>query len=280
MNALTADLAEPIPTLHRRGYLMNLAAPVPEDFDLVTVSSSLSQKPRYNGMARFFYPVSEHLLSGAYAIKSGWRPQGWDDDRYEVADLIREWLAHEFDEVFLLDVPTPLKIRINGWPELSRRHDIAGRVAFGLEAEISPAMKSFVKQLDTQMLVVEAKYIMSGEAGRIMIAFAKRKQNLGDEDSVFLNEILAPRFRRYEASRLHEASQNLWRDLLGFLRHCAPNRLNEHLVSFFEAHLSSADIDDACGLSLSMHDAFVAADFKLLNHGVDIQRIAQPASLG
>jgi len=115
--------------------------PNPSDFTIDVVAHALSLKCRFNGQCREFYSVAQHsvIVSNACSPEN----QLWG-------------LFHELDEVFLPDIPTPIKHHIKEWKELSKKHLNAGADAFGLHR----LMPDEVKEMDLRALSTEREDIM------------------------------------------------------------------------------------------------------------------------
>lgn len=96
---------------------VNPFAPKPEDFTLEVVAHALALKTRFNGHCNFFYSVAQHCVM----VSEHCSPENalWG-------------LLHELDEVFLPDVPRPIKRQLPQWREVAELHMQAGAKAFGL----------------------------------------------------------------------------------------------------------------------------------------------------
>lgn len=95
--------------------------PKPDDFSLETVAHALALKCRFNGQCKFFYSVAQHSV--IVSLHCSQENALWG-------------LLHELDEVFLPDVPRPIKPTIPGWKELAEKHMRAGATAFKLRMPI------------------------------------------------------------------------------------------------------------------------------------------------
>jgi uncharacterized protein len=125
------------------GRQMNPLEPKPEDFDIDIVAHALSLKCRYNGHAIEFFSVAQHAILVSMFVEPEHAMWG---------------LMHELDEVFLPDIPRPLKPFVQGWEKIAEKHMIAGAAAFGLTLPMPPN----VKYVDSQMLHTEQDYLMPG----------------------------------------------------------------------------------------------------------------------
>jgi len=120
-------------------------SPSLDDFDIVTIAHSLALKTRWNGQCISFYSVAQHCI--------------------HVADLVApefklKALFHEMDEVFLPDIPRPLKPLIPKWKDLALDHQTIGFEAMGL----SQGIPIEVHHADNIMLATEARDLMRIDA--------------------------------------------------------------------------------------------------------------------
>jgi len=86
-----------------------------EHVSLGTVARALAYRQRWAGCTPHFYSVGQHCLAGAKVFSARGRQ-----------DLALAFLCHDLGEVFLPDLPAPLKplVRINGepWEVVERDH--------------------------------------------------------------------------------------------------------------------------------------------------------------
>ena len=115
--------------------------PRPEDFSIAVVAHALSLKCRYNGHCEFFYSVAYHSILVSQHV----------EPRHALIGLL-----HELDEVFLPDVPRPIKPFLRGWKAIAERNMIAGCQAFGIEYPFPEQ----VHYVDAQMLNTEKEILM------------------------------------------------------------------------------------------------------------------------
>lgn len=116
------------------------------------VAHALAMKCRFAGQCTHFYSVAEHCVRGSHIVPS----------EYALA-----FLLHELDEVFLPDVPGPIKASVYfddgqamiSWKTLAARHERAILSALNLPALETHAPE--VKRADLQMLAWEARDLMS-----------------------------------------------------------------------------------------------------------------------
>jgi hypothetical protein len=128
----------------RRGVLIDLFDPPPSAFDIGTVAHALAQKCRWGGQAARFYSIAQHCVLTSWLVPDEVALQG---------------LLHELDEVFLPDVPGPLKHLpwAAEWRALCDRHMRAGCAWHGLPYPFDER----VHLADELLLSTEARDIMS-----------------------------------------------------------------------------------------------------------------------
>lgn len=117
-------------------------APKPEDFEIEVVAHALALKTRFNGHCNFFYSVAQHCVLVS---------------RFCSPENALWGLLHELDEVFLPDIPRPIKRELPFWGEISEKHMQAGAKAFNLQC---PVPKE-VKYVDAAALCSEMHDVMS-----------------------------------------------------------------------------------------------------------------------
>jgi len=117
-------------------------APKPEDFTIEVVAHALALKTRFNGHCNFFYSVAQH----AVMVSENCSPEN------ALAGLL-----HELDEVFLPDIPRPIKREMPSWKKLSEQHMRAGAKSFGLQYPFADE----VKYIDAAALHAEMFDVMS-----------------------------------------------------------------------------------------------------------------------
>ena len=125
------------------GTQVNLRAVTPDDFTLRNVAQGLAHKCRFGGFTTPFYSVAQHCVLVSHLC----------EEQYALQALL-----HELDEVFLPDIPRPLKnLFPAAWHSLARDHFITGCRAFGVPHDLPEA----VHTADRVALFIEADNFMS-----------------------------------------------------------------------------------------------------------------------
>lgn len=129
--------------------------PDPKLISISDVAHALSFKCRYTGHSKRFYSVAEHsVLMAHYAHEMG------------MAREVVTWcLLHDAVEAYLPDVPRPLKPFISNWREIEDNVEHAVAERFRLPLPTPPE----VKELDTRILLTEAKHLMVSMGSRWQI---------------------------------------------------------------------------------------------------------------
>lgn len=131
----------------------DLFDPQPEWFDIDTVAHALASKNRWCGQAKVFgYSVAEHSV----------RVSRLFTDR----SVALHGLLHELDEVFLPDMPGPLKAasEMEWYRELCERHMVAGSRAFGLQWPWPTEVQAAVHAADRILLSTETRDLTANVA--------------------------------------------------------------------------------------------------------------------
>lgn len=125
----------------------------PEDFTKKRLARALSNKCRFGGFTKEYYSVAQHCV----LVSTLCEPE------HRLAALL-----HELDEVFLPDIPSPVKHHIfeESLHGLAEQHTAAGLAAFGLNREDSkhPA----VKKADQIALCIEAYNFVDEELSDVL----------------------------------------------------------------------------------------------------------------
>ena len=126
----------------------------PKNVRIEDVAHALSLKCRYQGHCSEFYSVADHCILGL---------------RFVPDDLKLPFLLHELDEVFLPDVPRPIKDDIFfrlpigsmiPWHEIAQRQEAAILQGLGLFDYQALLHAPAVKKADNLMLAWEARDLM------------------------------------------------------------------------------------------------------------------------
>jgi uncharacterized protein len=123
-----------------------------EGIDIETIAHALSLKCRFAGQVKHFYSVAQHCVLGARAI---------------AAPFALPFLLHEVSEVFLPDIPSPIKPFVKArnvpWETLEAEHAEVIFVALGLHS-LCPLIRSpEVKEMDLRMLALEKRELLGPE---------------------------------------------------------------------------------------------------------------------
>ncbi len=122
-----------------------------------TIAHALCQKVRFNGHTRYpIYTVGQHCIDGSRLI---------------VPEYALAFLLHELSEVFLPDIPRPLKPfvrvrksaadpRLFTWEELERDHTRVVLDALRLSELYGLINSSRVRDADLRMLATEQRDLM------------------------------------------------------------------------------------------------------------------------
>lgn len=124
----------------------------PEQVTFADIGHALSQKVRFSGHLREPYSVAQHCVLGAEHI---------------APEFALAFLLHELSEVYLPDIPTPLKrmTEVNSipWVDLEDQHLKVILTALDLTRLYPLINGPQVKLMDTQMLMTEKRDLMGPE---------------------------------------------------------------------------------------------------------------------
>lgn len=123
------------------------------------IAHVLAAKVRFNGHTRAPYSVAEHCVRGAAAL-----PQAFAG----------AFLLHELGEVYLPDVPSPIKGHLRvlvsdpdtgeprpiTWAELERQHESAILASLGLSSILPLIHSPEIRAMDLRLLVTEARDLL------------------------------------------------------------------------------------------------------------------------
>lgn len=121
------------------------------DIQIEDIAHALSQICRFGGHCREFYSVAQHSYHVAYHL--GGPPQ-----------LQLFGLLHDAAEAYLGDVIHPIKEEIPQY-EL-REKELLKRIHFRFhlgKGNPSPTDQNLIKEVDTRMLITEAKFLMPSQ---------------------------------------------------------------------------------------------------------------------
>lgn len=135
------------------GLTFDYLHPQPDTINLNDIAHALALSTRYAGHCSSFYSVGQHSV--LCAIMAGKLGANMDMDG-------RRWaLLHDATEAYMSDLPRPLKDLI---PQYRTMEDNLHRVIankFGL----SWPMPKIVKEIDTQMMITEARILLTQPLG-------------------------------------------------------------------------------------------------------------------
>lgn len=131
----------------------------PEDFSIVDVAHALSHICRFSGHTRGFYSVAEHSFHVANEVENRMR----GESPYLIAQASLQALLHDASEVYLGDLAAPLKHdpALAGFARADEELQSRIYLSVGLPAE----MDSLIKQVDREILTIEAELLMGGTRG-------------------------------------------------------------------------------------------------------------------
>lgn len=133
----TYRLEPEIATLGGR-HSVSFLDPDPDTMCIEDIANALAQLNRYTGHTPYPYSVAQHCVLASRMI---------------VPELSFEMLMHDAQEAYVGDVSSPLKQLLPDYQEIEERLETVVRRKFGLP----PKMTLHVKEVDTRMLVTEAK---------------------------------------------------------------------------------------------------------------------------
>lgn len=115
--------------------------PNPDDIHVEDIAHTLSLLCRFGGHCREFYSVAEHSVRCSWNVPK---------------EFQFEALMHDASEAYLVDMPRPIKNKLQGYRDLEANLDIIVREKFGLPAE----MTDTCKWIDNTMLATERRDLM------------------------------------------------------------------------------------------------------------------------
>ena len=124
------------------GKYVNVFEPTPEMICIEDIAHALAQQPRFGGHLPTFYSVASHSLNCSYLA--------------ETSQEKLEALMHDASEAYLLDIPSPIKKRLNNYKEIEHRLMVLIGEKFGFQWPMSDTMVT----IDESMLVAEWNYLM------------------------------------------------------------------------------------------------------------------------
>lgn len=142
---MTARVGDWMQTFSGRQYWP--ADPRPADVEIVDIAASLSKQTRYGGHCLFFYSVAEHCVLMARRL--------WELGH--ARDVCFAALMHDASEAYLVDVPRPIKGRLQGYSDIEALNMAAIATRFGF----AWPMPAIVKEADNRILLDEKEQAMA-----------------------------------------------------------------------------------------------------------------------
>lgn len=168
----------------------------PEQVTFADIPHALSQKVRFNGhLSVLGYSVAQHCALGAELI-GGPALKGSGHYTKEQLELKLAFLLHEVSEVYLPDVPAPIKPTLSvqyvsdlsiagagicvkkSWVELEDQHAEVMFEALGLTHLVGLLHSPVVKQMDRAMLITEKRDLRGPDAQEVIV---QEKERYGGE---------------------------------------------------------------------------------------------------
>lgn len=163
----------------------------PEQVTFADIPHALAQKVRFNGhLAVLGYSVAQHCVLGAEFI--GGPLKGSSGYTTEQLELKLAFLLHEVSEVYLPDVPAPIKPTLSAqyisdlgmglsamcvkksWVELEEQHAEVMFGALGLTHLVYLLHTPAVKQMDRAMLITEKRDLRGPDAQEVIVQERER----------------------------------------------------------------------------------------------------------
>lgn len=170
------------------------------------IPHALSQKTRFNGHLREFYSVAQHCTLGAEQLRAAGKS----------VELQLAFHLHECSEVYLPDVPAPIKKRLFiyknpnvsfdtdaiSWEELEDQHALVMFTALGLR-DIYPLIHSdIVKAMDRSMLITEKRDLRGPDIEPQVIAQENERYS-GEPLDIKIESSWAPFFAKERFTALY-----------------------------------------------------------------------------
>jgi len=123
------------------GIYFNVFEPTLEMICIEDIAHSLSNQCRFGGHLPEFYSVAQHCLMCSSLVKPEYKLQA---------------LLHDASEAYILDIPTPIKNRLDNYKVIEDRLMILISKKFGFKYPLEPD----VKEVDEFMLRFEWNHLM------------------------------------------------------------------------------------------------------------------------
>jgi len=131
------------------GLYVNVFEPTPEMIRIEDIAHALSHQCRFGGHLQEFYSVAQHSVLVAARVSH--------ENKFNA-------LMHDAGEAYLLDIPTPIKAKLNDYKALE--HKLMKVIAdkFGFQYPFDTE----VKKADADMLQIEWHSLMIGDTASII----------------------------------------------------------------------------------------------------------------
>ena len=139
------------------GLYVNVFEPTPEMICIEDIAHALSHQCRFSGHLLKFYSVAQHSIHVAQLVSS--------DNKFDA-------LMHDASEAYLLDIPTPIKARLENYKilEANLMKVIADKFGFKFPFDAE------VKKADADMLLEEWHSLMIGDDVSVIALSPKRSK--------------------------------------------------------------------------------------------------------
>ncbi len=130
------------------GLYVNVFEPTPEMICIEDIAHALSHQCRFSGHLQEFYSVAQHSVMVASLVS--------DENKFDA-------LMHDASEAYLLDIPTPIKAKLEHYKDLEHKlmKVIADKFGFKFPFDAE------VKKADAEMLQIEWHSLMIGDTPSI-----------------------------------------------------------------------------------------------------------------
>lgn len=144
--------------------------PRPEEVVIEDIAHALAMQCRFGGHCMRHYSVAEHCLYVGWRVGLLAWPRNAERELFalrelplavvkQLARLMLAGVLHDASEAYVVDVPRPVKVALNGYAEIEARVMRAITERFGLEAGAFEL--PIVKRADEELLTTEARDLMT-----------------------------------------------------------------------------------------------------------------------
>lgn len=124
-------------------------APTVDMIDILDIAHALSQQCRFAGQCKFFYSVAQHSI-----LASKWVLETTSD-----LDSAKYTLMHDASEAYCVDVPRPLKYKLQNYRQYEEKCQNVILEKFNLT--LPQKYHSIVSEADDRMLFTEADALLA-----------------------------------------------------------------------------------------------------------------------